>query len=322
MGLPSLIELEEAQQLVVEGLAPLGVEPVALRDAYGRRLADEMINVGPPPELDDLGVDEADEMVLTAGTRIGPAELGALAEVDAASVSCYRRPRVTVITSGNELLEPEGSLRPGAVRYSNAYTASALAKLAGAKVRIAGPVPNEPKAARATIEPLLDADVVVFSGGISVGEHDHVKHALTELGAEERFFGLALEPGKSTWFGRRGDTLIFGLPPDPVSATVAFTLLTRRSLIVLSGGQHRMLRMMATLGTDYQKRPGPAEAVRCRFDLRQNGWYAYPTERQSSRLLSSMLGVDCLALLPAHTHLWQAGGWVEVELLDPMWELT
>jgi len=332
MGPPAPIELEEAQRLVVEGITPLGIEAVALRDALGRRLAER---VGPPPaeaseddweeDEDDWGEDfeddpESDAAALYKGAAIGPRELGALAEAGLTSVPCHGRPSVVVLTGGEELLEPDGPLRPGAVRNSNAYSIPVLAKVAGARVRVAGPVPNEPKATRALIERLLGADVVVFSGGVSVGEHDHVKRALTELGVQERFWGISLDPGGSTWFGKRGDTLVLGLPPDPVSATVAFTLLAQPALIRLAGGPEQLQLGMATLGTDYQKRPGPPAAVRCRLTRHHDGLYAYPTEKRDSRLLSSMFRVDCLALLSAPAHLWQAGGWVEVALLDPAWE--
>jgi molybdopterin molybdotransferase len=329
---PAPIELEEAQRLVVEGIASPGVESVPLRDALGRRLAEGVAGAGSPPPIEDLededDFEEEDEdelepraTELHAGAAIGARELAALGEAGLTSISCHGRPSVVVVTSGEELLEPEGPLRPGAVRNSNAYAIPVLAKLAGAHVRVAGPVPNEPKATRALIEPLLNADVVVFSGGVSVGKHDHVKHALIELGVQERFWGVSLEPGGSTWFGRRGDTLVLGLPPDPVSAAVSFTLLAQPALITLAGGPEQLRRRgVATLGNDYQKRSGPPAAVRCRLTRSHDGLYAYPTEKQDSRLLSSMFRVDCLALLPARAHLWQAGGWVEVAPLDPAWE--
>lgn len=334
---PAPIELEEAQGFVVEGIAPRGVESVPLRDALGRRLA-EGVGAGSPLPIEDLededdfededAFEEEDEdelepraTELHAGAAVGARELAALGEAGLTSVSCHGRPSVVVLTSGEELLEPEGPLRPGAIRNSNAYSIPVLAKLAGAQVRVAGPVPNEPKATRALIERHLGADMVVFSGGISAGAHEHVKRALSELGVQERFWGVSLEPGGSTWFGRRGDTLVLGLPPDPVSATVAFTLLAQPALIRLAGGpEWPPQRRMATLGTHYQKRPGPPAAVRCRLTRSHDGLYAYPTEKQDSRLLSSMFRVDCLALLSARVHLWQAGGWVEVALLDPAWE--
>jgi molybdopterin molybdotransferase len=254
--------------------------------------------------------------VLRAGARIGPAELGVLASLGVAVVACRRRPRVCALTSGDELIEPGEELRPGAVRNSNAYSIPALAQLAGAEVTVAGPAGDEPEATRAAIEPALDFDVAVLCGGVSVGEHDHVKGALAELGVEERFWGVALKPGRPTWFGTRGGTLVFGLPGNPVSAMVTFMLFVRPALALLSGGRPPAARTTATLSRELERRRGRVEAVRCRLELREVGWLALPAEHQGSHVLTSMLGADCLALIPSGSGTVRAGERVEVVLLD------
>jgi molybdopterin molybdotransferase len=259
---------------------------------------------------------EPGKTVLGAGARIGPAELGVLASLGAATVACHRRPRVSVLTSGDELLEPGEAMRPGGVRNSNAYSVPALAERTGAEAVVSGPVPDDLEATRAAIAAALDSDVVVLCGGVSVGEHDHVKGALAELGVEESFWRVALKPGKPTWFGTRGDTLVFGLPGNPVSAMVTFALLVRPALVALSGGRPERLRTTARLASGYDKRPGRTHAVRCRLELREDGWHAHPAERQGSHVLTSMLGADCLALLPTAAGPLPAGERVEVELLD------
>ena len=220
-----------------------------------------------------------------------------------------------MLTSGDELLAPGEEMRPGGVRNSNAYSVPALAEWAGAEAVVAGSAPDDLEATRAAIAPALDADVVVLCGGVSVGEHDHVKQALADLGVEESFWGVALKPGKPTWFGTRGDTLVFGLPGNPVSAMVTFVLLVRPALAVLSGGRPERLRTTARLARDYDKRPGRTHAVRCRLELREDGWHAHPAGRQGSHVLTSMLGADCLALIPAASGPLRAGERVEVELL-------
>ncbi len=108
--------------------------------------------------------------------------------------------------------------------------------------------------------------MAVICGGVSVGEHDHVKGALAELGVEQVFWGVALRPGKPTWFGSRGETLVFGLPGNPVSAMVTFLLLVRPALAVLSGAHPERTRTTAILDRDYEKQPGRAHAVRCSLE--------------------------------------------------------
>ena len=255
--------------------------------------------------------------VLGPGSRIGPSELGVLASLGLVTVACRRRPRLEVITGGDELIEPDEPLRPGAVRNSNRYTISALAERAGAEVTGTVTVADDPTATRKAIAAALEGDVTVICGGVSVGEHDHVKGALTELGVEEIFWGIALKPGKPTWFGRRGDCLVFGLPGNPVSAMVTFLLLARPALAALVGANPDRPRTQARLGTDYAKRPGRAHAIRCRLELRPEGWWAWPAAAQGSHVLTSMLGADCLALLPSEAGPVEAGDPVEIELLTP-----
>lgn len=255
------------------------------------------------------------EVVLPAGTRVGPAELGALASLGAATVACHRRPRLALLTSGDELLDPGEPMRPGGVRNSNSYSVPALAELAGAAVTVAGPAPDDPAATRAAIEPLLDREVLVLCGGVSVGEHDHVKRALAELGVEEHFWRVALKPGRPTWFGSRGETLVFGLPGNPVSAFVTFVLFVRPALALLGGGRPRSLRTVARLAAGLQTSPRRTLAARCRLELREDGWHAHPAPHQGSHVLTSLIGADALAIVPAAPDPLRAGDPVEVELL-------
>lgn len=253
--------------------------------------------------------------VLEAGAHLGPAQLGVLASIGCATVACHRRPRVSILTSGDELLGPDQPMRPGGVRDSNSHSVSALAKLAGAEVVSVGSMPDRVEATRAAIEPALSADVAVICGGVSVGEHDHVKGVLQDLGVERHFWRIALKPGKPTWFGSRGPTLVFGLPGNPVSAMVTFILLVRPALIAISGGQPERHRTVARLDRDQRREPGRANAIRCRLDLDQQGWLARPTGPQGSHILTSMLDADCLALLPPGRDPLPAGEQVEVELI-------
>ena len=256
------------------------------------------------------------EVVLSPGTPLGPAELGVLASIGCARPSCARRPRVAVLTTGDELREPDEPLRPGGVRNSNAHSVPALVARCGAEVARVEMVPDDPAATRAAIEASLAADVVVLCGGVSVGEHDHVRAALAELGVDEAFWGVALRPGKPTSFGvHRDGALVFGLPGNPVSAMVTFLLLARPAIEALLGLTVERHRATAILDEEYAKKPGRTHAVRCRLELRDDGWHARSTGAQGSHVLTSMLGADALAIVPTDSGTVAAGERLEIELL-------
>ena len=165
------------------------------------------------------------EVVLAPAPLLGAAELGAAVSAGAAELTVYRRPRVQVLCTGDELRAPGEPLGPGEIHNSNAPMLNALAAAEGAVTGTARRLPDDRAATEAGLATALEsADVVIISGGVSVGPHDHVKAALAELGVEEVFWRVALQPGKPTWFGRRGSVLVFGLPGNPVSAVVTFSL--------------------------------------------------------------------------------------------------
>ena len=255
------------------------------------------------------------DRVLERGTVLGPAELGVLASVGAAVVECRRKPRLSVLSTGDELVDPDGPIQAGQVRNSNAFTVPAQAERAGGDVTRVERVPDDRGATIEAIRDALDADVLIVCGGVSVGPHDHVKPAFAELGVEEVFWGVALRPGHPTWFGIHEDTLVFGLPGNPVSAMVTFHLFVRPALAALSGQQNVGRRTTAVLDEPYRKQPGRAHAVRCRLDAREDGFHVRPTKEQGSHILTSMLGAEALALIEVERGDVAAGERVTIELL-------
>jgi molybdopterin molybdotransferase len=253
--------------------------------------------------------------VLRRGAQLGPAELGLLAALGVESVSCHQRPRVAVVTSGDELVPPGEPLPPGGIRDSNSTMVAALLAAAGAELHSRGAAGDSLEATVAALEPALAADALIVCGGVSVGEHDHVKDAFEQLGVERVFWRVALRPGGPTFFGRRGETLVFGLPGNPVSVFATFTLLAAPALAALAGGSPARHRTTATLGAAYEKKTDRAEAVRCELELTPSGWVATPRPRQGSHVLTSLLGADCLAIVPPEARQLEAGATVEVELL-------
>jgi molybdopterin molybdotransferase len=258
----------------------------------------------------------AGDVLLRAGTTLGAAELGVAASVGRASLRCALRPRVVVLATGDELTPPGEPLGPGRIYGSNGFALGAQVERAGATLAGRGTVPDTPDGTREAIrEALEDADVVIVSGGVSVGPHDHVKDALHELGVEEHFWGVLLRPGKPTWFGARDGTLAFGLPGNPVSAMVTFQLFARPALAALQGAAPDAPRTTAVLAHPVARNPRREEAVRVRLRHTDQGLEAETTGEQGSHMLTSMLGADGLAMIAPGDGELAAGERVEVELL-------
>jgi molybdopterin molybdotransferase len=217
-----------------------------------------------------------------------------------------------ILATGDELVAPGGPLGPGQLHNSNGPTLAALATQAATRVVRNDTVPDTEEATRDAIAAALDeADVVVLSGGVSVGPHDHVKPALRALGVDEVFWRVALRPGRPTWFGTRGDTLVFGLPGNPVSAMVTFLLFVRPALGALQGAPHEPERIVSHLDATIPRHPDRDECVRVTL----HDGFATPTGPQGSHQLSSMLGADGFAIVTAGEGNALPGDPVVVELV-------
>jgi molybdopterin molybdotransferase len=245
----------------------------------------------------------AHSVVLSAGTPLGPVALGAAAAAGVGSVIAARQPRVSVLCTGDELRAPGEPLGPGEIHNSNAPMLTGLARRAGAVVAPAGRLPDDLDATTQGIgAALAESDVVIISGGVSVGPHDHVKPALDALGVQEVFWSVALQPGKPTWFGvpAQRHPLVFGLPGNPVSAVVTFSLFVAPALAALQGAASPAPpRATAVLGIEVARNPRRDQMIRVRLEDDGDGVRAYPNRAQGSHILTSLLGADALALIPA-----------------------
>jgi molybdopterin molybdotransferase len=314
-----MLERGEAIAISTGALLPGGADAVVRLERAMRR--DGEVTIEAPARAgedvrragEDLGLGE---VALTRGTAVGPAELGVLASLGVTEVRCHRRPRVGVVTSGDELLAPGEPLRAGGIYDANSLTIPALAERAGASVISVDRIPDEPEATQAGIEAALRADVAIVCGGVSVGEHDHVKAAFAWHDVRQVFWRLALKPGGPAWFGAHKGTLAFGLPGNPVSAMVVFQLLVRPALAKLAGAQPRRMRTTALLDEPCARARDRVSALRCGLVLGEDGWHARPAPRQGSHVLTSMLGADALALIPPGEGSVAAGERVDIELLE------
>jgi len=312
------ISAGQAVAISTGAVIPEGADSVVPVEDTVRAAGGELHVFSPPVEgawvrrTGDDGL--AGSTVLPRGTRIGAAELGVLGSLGHQHVSCTRRPRVSVLVTGDELVGPDEEMRPGGVRDTNTLTIPALVSAAGGEVIHTGSLPDELASTETGIAAAIErADIAIVCGGVSVGAHDHVRPALSSLEATELFWGVALKPGRPTWFGTHGQTLIFGLPGNPVSAMVTFLLLAAPALRVMLGADEPGRRTTAVLDSDYAKEPGRAHAVRCRLTVAEDGLHAMPTGAQGSHVLTSMLGADALAMIPTETGDVAAGERVVIE---------
>jgi molybdopterin molybdotransferase len=258
----------------------------------------------------------AGETVLRAGAVLGTAELGAAVAAGVGELVVARRPQVAIFSTGDELRAPGEPLAPGEIHNSNAPMLTALAVRAGAVPLTPERLPDDRTQTEAGLRSALEvADAVVVSGGVSVGPHDHVRPALGALDVVERFWGVALQPGKPTWFGERDGKLVFGLPGNPVSTVVTFTLFVRPALAALQGAAPQGRRAQARLGVGVKRNPGREQAVRVRLENRDSSTIAIPNGPQGSHLVTSLLGADALAFVPAGDGELAAGAPVTVEYL-------
>jgi molybdopterin molybdotransferase len=241
----------------------------------------------------------AGETVVAAGTRLGPPQAGALAAVGAAEVRCARRPRAVVLATGSELRAPGARLEPGQIYESNTVLLRAQLESAGAQVVVLPPVADDADATRAALAAGLEADVVITSGGVSVGEHDLVRGALADLGVEEVFWRVAVRPGKPVAFATRGATLVFGLPGNPVSALVGFELFVRPAVLALQGArEHGPFYLPGRLATSLRRNGARDELVRARTRVDPDGVVLEPLTGQESHMIVHAASADALVLVP------------------------
>ncbi len=258
----------------------------------------------------------AGDVILPRGTRLGPAEIGLLASVGQATVRVARRPRVAILATGSELVPLGDPVGPGQIRNSNSFTAYGQVLEAGAEPVPLGIARDDLDETRRLIGAALEHDVVITSGGVSVGEWDLVKDVQEELGVERHFWGVATKPGKPLAFGTKGSTLVFGVPGNPVASMVSFELYIRPALLA-SQGRRDVYRpyVVAAAMEKVRRTRERTEARRCRLVHSGSHWGFTTTGPQGSAILRSMALAQGLALVPPGYPGGEPGAEFTVQLL-------
>ena len=252
------------------------------------------------------------------GSLVGPATVGLLASLGIAEVSVYRKLRVAFFSTGDELKSIGSTLRPGEIYDSNRYTLYSMLERAGCQPIDLGNFVDSPDAIRAGFQAAsANADVVITSGGVSVGEADFIKQMLNELG-EVLFWKIAMKPGRPMAYGKVGGAHFFGLPGNPVAVMVTFYQFVRSALATLQGRTDYMLppTVKATLVNKIKKMPGRTEFQRGVLSIGPNGCEVRTTGDQGSGILSSMTQANCFVVLATDVGGVEPGAVVDVQMFE------
>jgi molybdopterin molybdotransferase len=257
------------------------------------------------------------DVVLNAGTEITPGVVGVLATVKAAQFAVYHRPRVAILSTGNELEALDEPVDPNRIPDSNAYALMAQVQALGIEPVLLGIARDDPVELERYLRNGLDFDVLLVSGGTSVGVHDYVRPTIEKLGVEMKFWRVAIRPGHPLAFGTTATTAVFGLPGNPVSGMVCFEEFVAPALRRMMGNPRLFRRtVIARLAHPVKFRPGRTEFIRVQLTQDATGYTASSTGTQSSGVLLSMARADGLMVVPSDSTGLLEGEQVTVQLLD------
>ena len=257
------------------------------------------------------------EVVLSSGTEITPGVIGVLATVKRAQVQVYRWPRVAILSTGNELEGLDEPIDPNKIPDANSYALMGQVQALGIEPVLLGIACDDLEELARYLRRGLEYDVLLVSGGTSVGVHDYVRTTIETLGARMLFWRVAMKPGHPVAFGKAGEKIIFGLPGNPVSSMVCFEQFVAPALRRMMGHARTCRRTIAArLTHNVKHQPGRTEFIRVMLAKEQGGYAATSTGAQGSGMLLSMARADGLAVVPADCNGLAAGSMVTVQLLD------
>jgi molybdopterin molybdotransferase len=313
----------QAAAIPTGGFLPKGADAVVMVE-YTNPAGEGAIEISRPVTAGENVLGKAEdaargEIVIRAGKRLLPQEIGLLAGLGITEVPVYGRPRVTIISTGDEIVPVTDTPPPGRIRDINTHSIAALVRAVGGEAGMFDPVPDDPALLRDALDrALVSADVVVLSGGSSVGERDHMFHVVSSLpGAVVHAHGIAISPGKPTLIASVRGKPVFGLPGHPVSALVVAQVFLAPFLGYLQGQELKRtptgMRLRAVLASSVHSAQGREEYVRVKLEERQGLPGARPVFGKSG-MLSTLVKADGFIVLPIHAEGLPAGETVEVFL--------
>lgn len=319
---PRPLEAGHVARIFTGAPLPPGADAVVMQEDTDQGAERVEIRCSPAPRenVRDGGEDfEIGDRLIDPGTVLGAPHLGVLASIGRTIVSVHQRPRVAILSGGDELVEPDRPADHGQIVSSNSYTLAAQCREVGGLPTYLGIAEDRPEAIEARMRAGLRADVLVSSAGVSVGDHDHVRDVLEKVGCRLRLWGVLMKPGYPLAFGVIEPTgqLVFGLPGNPVSTAVTFEQFVRPALRKMMGHRavHRPV-VQARLAEDIRKKAGRLHFVRVALESTAEGLVARPTGNQSSGVLTSMIRGQGLAVIPLESESVAAGSMVAVQVLD------
>ena len=256
------------------------------------------------------------DTVLRKGDRLSSADVGILASLNYDAIEVYKRPTVSIISTGDELADIGQEIRFGQIRDVNAYTLYSEIKRYGAVPVHLGIAKDTLKDTKEMFLRALNSDVVISTGGVSMGRYDFVREIYSDLGIEVQFEWVKVKPGRPCSFGRKGRKLVFGLPGNPVSTLTSFIQFVRPALLGLMGARklHKPV-VNAFLEEDIKKPAGKVHLLRGHFIVRNNDFYVSTTGNQKSSVLRSMSSANCLIVVPEDVTSVKAGQKVAIQLI-------
>ncbi|MDH3631636.1 MAG: molybdopterin molybdotransferase MoeA [Gammaproteobacteria bacterium] len=312
-------------RIMTGALIPEGTDAVIMQEqvevtAAGKIRVDADHQVG--ENIRQAGEDIAKgETVIDAGARLSPADLGVLASLGIAQLQVKRKPVVAFFSTGDELVSIGEPLEPGKIHDSNRYSLHGMLSSLAVDIIDLGVVKDEPKAMREVLEKAsLQADLIISTGGVSVGEADFIKPALADLGTTE-FWKIAIKPGRPLTFGQIEASIFMGLPGNPVAVMVTFSQFVVPAIHALAGAIPRRPALFRARALDaMRKKPGRYEFQRGIATLDDNGeWQVSKTGKQGSGILTSMSRANCFIVLPDENAGIEAGDEVKIQFFD--WSL-
>jgi molybdopterin molybdotransferase len=320
-GMPGKLRAGEAIAIMTGAPVPEGADAVQMvelcRLSKAGRSVTILRSVKANENIAACGSEaRAGTIVLESGHRVGPAEVAVMATFGYSEVKVYRRPSIAILATGDELVEFDQAPRQDQIRNSNAYCLSSQLRYMGLDSDYLGIVPDEKDEMRRKMLSGLERDVLIITGGVSMGEYDFVRNVFQDLGLEILFSKVAIKPGKPTVFARRGDKLVFGLPGNPISALVTFECFVRPALGRLCGMiRPELPRMKGELLADMKQTPGRTAFLPAWVFWEEDGWKVEPLPWRSSADIIGFTRANATFIFPKNRESLRRGEIVELMLL-------